>query len=50
MRVLIILFLALLCLYALSVIIAAIAIFIEIFIEEEEIRETVYGEVWDDGK
>lgn len=46
MRVLIILFLALLCLYALSVIIAAIAI----FIEEEEIRETVYGEVWDDGK
>ena len=46
MRVLIILFLALLCLYALSVIIAAIAI----FIEEEEIRETVYGEVLDDGK
>lgn len=46
MRVLIILFLALLCLYALSVIIAAIAI----FIEEEEIRETIYGEVWDDGK
>ena len=46
MKVLIILFLALLCLYALSVIIAAIAI----FIEEEEIRETVYGEVWDDGK
>ena len=46
MRVLIILFLALICLYALSVIIAAIAI----FIEEEEIRETVYGEVWDDGK
>lgn len=46
MRVLIILFLALLCLYALSVIIAAIAI----FIGEEEIRETVYGEVWDDGK
>ena len=46
MRVLIILFLALLCLYALSVIIAAIAI----FIEKEEIRETVYGEVWDDGK
>ena len=46
MKVLIILFLALLCLYALSVIIAAIAI----FIEEEEIRETVYGEVRDDGK
>lgn len=46
MRVLIILFLALICLYALSVIIAAIAI----FIEEEEIRETVYGEVRDDGK
>ena len=46
MRVLIILFLALLCLYALSVIIAAIAI----FIEEEEVREMVYGEVWDDVK
>lgn len=44
MRVLIILFLALLCLYALSVIIAAIVI----FIEEEDIRETVYGEVWGD--
>lgn len=46
MRVLIILFLALLCLYALAVLIAAIAI----FIEEEDICDTVYGEVWDDGK
>lgn len=44
MRVLIILFLLLICLYALSVIIAAIAI----FIEEENVRETVYGEVWED--
>ena len=46
MRVLIILFLALLCLYALAVFIAAIAI----FIKEENICDTVYGEVWDDGK
>lgn len=46
MRTLIILFLALLCLYAVAVIIAAIAI----FIEEEDIRETVYGEVWDDAE
>lgn len=46
MRVLIILFLILLCLYAMSVIIAAIAI----FIEEENVRETVYGEVWDDAE
>lgn len=46
MRTLIILFLALLCLYAVAVIITAIAI----FIEEEDIRETVYGEVWDDAE
>ena len=46
MRILIILFLALVCLYAVAVIIAAIAI----FCEEENIRETIYGEVWDDGK
>lgn len=46
MKVLIILLLVLMCLYALSVIVAAIAI----FVEEEDIRETVYGEVWDDGK
>ena len=46
MRVLIILPLALLCLYAMAVIIAAIAI----FCEEENIRETIYGEVWEDGK
>lgn len=46
MRTLIILFFILLCLYALSVIIAAIAI----FIEEEDIRETIYGEVWDDAE
>lgn len=46
MRVLIILFLVLLCLYAMSVIIAAIAI----FCEEENIRETIYGEVWDDAE
>lgn len=44
MRVLIILFLLLIGLCALSVIIAAIAI----FIEEENVRETVYGEVWED--
>ena len=44
MSTLIILFLVLLCLYAASVCIAAIAI----FIEEEDIRETVYGEVWED--
>lgn len=46
MRVLIILFLAFLCLCALAVFIAAIAI----FIEEEDIRDTVYGEVRNDGK
>ena len=44
MRTLIILFLVLLCLCALSVCVAAFAI----FIEEEDIRETVYGEVWED--
>lgn len=44
MRTLIILFLVLLCLCALAVCVAAIAI----FIEEEGIRETVYGEVWED--
>ena len=44
MRTLIILFLVLLCLFAFVVCVAAIAI----FIEEEDIRETVYGEVWED--
>ena len=43
---LIILFFILLCLYALAVIVAAVAI----FIEEEDIRETLYGEVWDDAE
>ena len=46
MKILIILFLALVCLYAMAVIITAIAI----FCEEENIRETIYGEVWDDGE
>lgn len=46
MRTLIILFLVLLCLYAMAVFIAAVAI----FIEEEDIHETVYGEVWDDAE
>ena len=46
MRTLIILFLVLPCLCALAVYVAAIAI----FIEEEDIRETVYGEVWGDEK
>ena len=46
MRTLIILFLALVCLFAVAVIVAAIAI----FYEEENIRETIYGEVWDDAK
>ena len=44
MRVLIIIFLALLCLWALGVFIAAVAI----FMAEENISEVVYGEVWDD--
>lgn len=44
MRTLIILFLVLLCLCALAVCVAAVAI----FVEEEDIRETVYGEVWGD--
>ena len=43
MRVLIILFFVLICLFALAVIIGAVAL----FIEEENIREIVYGEVWD---
>ena len=46
MKALIILFLILIGLFAASVAVAAIII----FIEEEEIRETVYGEVWDDAE
>lgn len=43
MSALIILFFILICLYALAVIIGAVAL----FIEEENIRDIVYGEVWD---
>lgn len=46
MRTLIILFLILIALYAFAVIIGAMAL----FIEEENIAEAVYGEVWDDAK
>ena len=46
MRVLIILFFVLICLFALAVIIGAVAL----FIEEENIRDIVYGEVWDNNE
>ena len=46
MRTLIILFLLLVALFAATVIMGAILV----FCEEENIRETIYGEVWDDAK
>ena len=44
MRMLIILFLLLIALFTATVIVGAILV----FCEEEDIRETVYGEVWKD--